>query len=102
MIVIITTLHEKEVAGRIGKSLLEKHLIACYNLWPIESAYWWKGKVLEENETMMLMKTQNKHFEAVRDFIKEQSGYEVPEVIALKPEEADTSFSTWIHTETNA
>ncbi len=100
MIAIITTLHDKADAVRIGKGLLQKHLLAYYNLWPIESAYWWKGKLLEENETMMLMKTQDKHFEAVRKFIKDESGYEVPEVIALNPEDVDKSYAKWVNSET--
>lgn len=102
MIAIITTLHKKEEAVRIGKGLLGKRLIACYNLWPIESAYWWKGELLEENETMIFMKTQDKHYEAVRKFITEESGYDVPEVISLKPEQADKLFLTWIDTETTS
>lgn len=101
MITIITTIHKKEDAVRIGKALLQKHLIACYNLWPIESAYWWKGKLLEEDETMMFMKTQDKSFEAIRDFIKRESGYEVPEVMAFKPQDVDKSFELWVNNETN-
>lgn len=100
MIVIITTLHDKADAVRIGKDLLQRRLIACYNLWPIESAYWWKGELLEETETMMFMKTQEKHFEAVRKFIKDESGYEVPEVIALSAKDVDKSYAAWVKTET--
>ncbi len=48
MLIIITTLHKKEAATEIGKGLLKERLIACYNLFPVESAYWWKGKILEE------------------------------------------------------
>ena len=100
MITIITTLHKKEDAVKIGKGLLQEHLIACYNLWPVESAYWWKGKVLEENEVMMFMKSQNQNFEQIRSFIKEKSGYEVPEVIAFEPERVDKSFELWVDSET--
>ncbi len=100
MIAIVTTLHDKADAVRIGKGLLQKRLIACYNLWPIESVYWWKGKLLEENETMMFMKTQKKHFEAVRKYIKDESGYEVPEVIALNAVEVDESYANWVKSET--
>jgi periplasmic divalent cation tolerance protein len=100
MIVILTTLHQKQAAVTIGKGLLEKHLIACYNLWPVESAYWWKGKLLEENETIMIMKTQAKNFEVVRNFIKEKSGYEVPEVIALDAKQVDDSYLNWVNAET--
>ena len=48
MILIFTTLNKKEAAEKIGKELLRKRIIACYNLLPVESAYWWKGKIEEE------------------------------------------------------
>ena|SRR5579871_5965177 len=101
MIAIITTLHKKEDALRIGKGLLEKRLIACYNLWPIESSYWWEGKLLEEPETMMLLKTQGEHFNEVAKYIKEQSGYKVPDIFTLKPEQAYPSFDNWVTQETS-
>jgi len=100
MITVITTLHKKEDAVRIGKGLLEKRLIACYNLWPIESAYWWKGEIEEEPETMMLLKTQAKLFDEVASYIKKESGYEVPDVFSLQPDQTVPSFDQWVEGET--
>lgn len=99
---MITTLHKKEDAVRIGKGLLEKRLIACYNLWPIESAYWWKGELLEEPETIMLLKTQPKHFDEISDYIKKESGYEVPDVFSLKPDQTIPAFDNWVTEETSS
>lgn len=99
MIAVITTLHKKEDAVRIGRGLLEKRLIACYNLWPIESAYWWKGKIQEGPETMMLMKTKVRWFDEIADYIREQSGYEVPEVIAFDTEKVDLPYQAWVNEE---
>ena len=101
MIIILTTLHKKETALSIGKGLLESRLIACYNLFPIESAYWWKGKIIEEHETMMLMKTRDEHFDNVSAYIKEHSGYDVPEVICLPPEKVNESYLKWVTDETD-
>jgi periplasmic divalent cation tolerance protein len=101
MISVITTLHKKEDAIRIGKRLLEKRLVACYNLWPIESAYWWKEEILEEPETMMLLKTIQGHFEEVAAYIKEESGYEVPDIFTLQPGQVVPVFEQWVHDETS-
>lgn len=100
MITIVTTLHKKEDAARIGKGLLQQRLIACYNLWPIESAYWWKGEILEEPETMMLLKTQSKHFDNIANYIKTESGYEVPDIFSLQPDQTHPAFDNWVETET--
>ena len=97
MIVLMTTLHKKQDAVRIGKGLLEKRLIACYNLWPIESAYWWKGKIIEENEVMMIMKSTVRWFDDIEEYVKAESGYEVPELIALDSEKIDPSYQKWIN-----
>ena len=100
MITVITTLHKKEDAVRIGKELLKKRLIACYNLWPTESAYWWKDKILEEPETLMLLKTQSRYFNEIAIYIKEQSGYEVPDVFSLQPDQVAALFNQWVKDET--
>lgn len=99
MIAIVTTLHKKSDATRIGKGLLEKRLIACYNCWPIDSAYWWKGKILEEPETMMLLKTQSKNFGKIADYIKAESGYEVPDIFVINPSQTHPAFDKWVREE---
>ena len=99
MIILITTLHKKQDAARIGKGLLEKRLIACYNLWPIESAYWWKGEIIEQNEVMMIMKSTIRWFDDIVEYVKTESGYEVPELIALDSEKIDPSYQKWINEE---
>jgi periplasmic divalent cation tolerance protein len=96
MFLIITTLHKKESAVAIGKALLKNKYIVCYNLFPIESAYWWKGKIIEENEVMMIMKTRTEFFEKIEKFIKEHSGYDVPEVIGFAPDKTNTAYLKWI------
>ena len=100
MILIISTIHKKENAVKIGQGLLKERLIACYNLFPVESAYWWKGKLLEENETLVLLKTRASNFEKVERYIKDNSGYEVPEVIAVAPEKVNLSYLKWVDEET--
>jgi periplasmic divalent cation tolerance protein len=74
MIVLITTLHKRHDAVRIGKGLLAKRLIACYNLWPVESAYWWKGEIIEENEVIMIMKSTIRWFDDIVYYVKVESG----------------------------
>lgn len=100
VLIIITTLHKKEAAVKIGKGLLKERLIACYNLFPVESAYWWKGKILEENETLVIMKTNDNNFKKVEAYIKKHPGYEVPEVIALSPKSVNSSYLKWVNQET--
>jgi len=100
MILIFTTFHKKSEAVKIGQGLLKKRLIACYNLIPVESAYWWKGKILDDKETLMTLKTKNENFTKIESYIKKHSGYEIPEVVAIKPSSLNRSYLKWINKET--
>ena len=101
MIILIATLHEKEMAKSIGHGLLKERLIACYNLSSIESAYWWKGELLEENEILVIMKTTRDKFAAIETYFIKNSGYEVPELIALEPSQVNEPYRLWVEEETS-
>lgn len=95
MILILSTFPNKEGARKIGKELLNKKLIACYNLLPVESAYWWKGKIKETNEVLMIMKT-NTSFEEVERFIIEHHSYDTPEIISIEPKSVNKKYLRWV------
>ena len=100
MIYLFSTLHKKDLAIKIGKSLLKERIIACYNLFPVEASYWWKGKILDENETFMIIKTRKENFKKIEDYFKKHSGYEVPELVAVKPDQVSTPYLSWVLNET--
>ena len=62
--------------------------------------YSWKGKIEEENEMGMLMKTRGKLVDAVVKRIKELHSYEVPCVICLSIKKGNKDFFRWIKKET--
>jgi len=100
MILLFTTSHKKETALKIGKSLLKDRLIACCNLLPVESAYWWKGEIVGNKEILMILKTRKENFGQVESQIKKHSGYEIPEVLAVTLSQVNKSYLDWIHSET--
>ncbi len=95
MILILSTFSNKEEAHKIGKKLLNEKFIACYNLTPGESAYWWKNKIEEANEVLMIIKTK-KSFEEVEKFILEHQSYDVPEIVAIEPSKVTEKYLKWI------
>jgi|SRR3989344_4822522 len=99
MILIFTTLHKKSEAHKIGKDLLIKKLIACYNLIPIQSAYWWEGKIEKAKEFLLILKTSDKNFKKIEYSIKKLSNYEIPEIVAVEPSKVSESYLNWIDTE---
>ena len=100
MILVFTTIHKKASGHKLGKGLLKSRLIACYNLVPVESAYWWKGKIEEENEVLMVLKAGDDNFDRIEDYINKNSGYEIPEVVAVKASDVNIPYLNWIDKET--
>ena len=85
-IVVFVTVGNSKDAMSLAKSLVEKRLAACVNLVPgIASWYWWEGKVTEDQEVSLMMKTSRDQFPALEKEILRVHSYAVPEVIALPP-----------------
>ncbi len=95
MILVFTTFSDKKEAHNLGHKLLEKKLIACYNLIPAEAAYWWEQKIVDEKEFLMIIKT-NKNFETVKKFITEYHGDDTPEIIGVETKKVGEKYLKWL------
>ncbi|KAB2832444.1 MAG: divalent-cation tolerance protein CutA [Candidatus Brocadia sp.] len=100
-IVIFITTTSRDEAKKIGQILVEESLVACCNIvQPIESIFRWQGKVLIEQEALMICKTWEELFNAVEKRVKELHSYEVPEIIALPIIQGSKNYLDWIAKET--
>ena len=97
MILIFTTATNRKQAVEIGDKLLREKTIACYNLVPIQSKYWWKGKIISDNEFLLLLKAPEQNYKKVEKTILENSIYETPEVIAIKPSKVNNKYLDWLN-----
>jgi periplasmic divalent cation tolerance protein len=93
-------LHERETAVRLGRKLLEERLVAGYNLMPVESAFWWKGEILEGQETLILLKTTTENTRAIDRHVTELTGAEVLDGFAVGPVGMSVPFEEWVKQET--
>jgi len=98
MVFVYITCTDKKEAKKISRHLLEKRLIACSNIFPLESLYWWKGKIVDKNEYAILCKTVSKKFSAIQKEMKNIHSYDVPCVCMIQSEE-NPAFGKWIEGE---
>jgi periplasmic divalent cation tolerance protein len=96
-IVILCTCPDEAVAERIATTLVEERLAACVNRVPgIVSTYRWNGKICNDREVLLLIKTMIGRFDSVRECIVALHPYDVPEVVALTVSDGLAAYVDWI------
>ena len=101
-IVVLTTVANDEEGVKLVRELLERRLIACGTLLPgARSIYRWQGKVADERETMIVLKTRSACVPALQDAFAELHPYRVPELLALAVDSGLEKYVDWINGETS-
>lgn len=101
IVILVTTGSEAE-AETIARALVEERLAACVNILPpVRSIYRWEGKVADDREWLLIIKTQGQRFAAVEEKIKALHSYQVPEVIALPIVQGSTPYLHWLAEESS-
>lgn len=96
ILVYVTTANEEE-ARRIGRTLVERKLAACANIVPaIQSIYEWEGKVVEDDETLLLLKSTATALEELTACVKELHSYSVPCVTAFPIAGGNKDYIQWV------
>lgn len=94
MVLAYITCKDEKEAKKISMRLIKKHLIACSNILPIRSVYSWKGKICDDNETLMIAKTKASNFKKLEQEVKNIHSYEIPCILRIE-ESSNESFRKW-------
>ena len=96
-IVVFITASDEDEAAKIAKALVESRLAGCVNIIKdIRSIYSWQGKIEDEKEVLMVVKTQKALFDPLMEKVKELHSYTVPEIIALPIVEGSEDYLKWL------
>jgi len=94
--VLMTTLPTQEEARRIAHLLVAEKLAACVQLLPIESFYRWEGKVQNDGELFLVIKTRTALFDTAIARIKAEHPYTVPEIVGWPLSAGHPPYLDWI------
>jgi periplasmic divalent cation tolerance protein len=96
-IVVLITASSEDEAAKIARTLVGARLAGCVNIIKnIRSIYSWQGKIQDDPEVLMIVKTQKTLFDALMKKVKELHSYTVPEIIALPIIEGSEDYLNWL------
>ncbi|HYY92262.1 MAG TPA: divalent-cation tolerance protein CutA [Candidatus Dormibacteraeota bacterium] len=99
---VSSTVNNRLAARRIAQELLQARLASCVQiLGPIESSYWWKGKLEREKEWLLLIKARADDYRRIEAAIKKTHPYKIPEILAFTILYGNPDYLDWTRNETS-
>jgi len=95
MVIIYITLNTDEEARTISRALLQKRLAVCTNWFPITCAYRWKGDIVEEPETVLIVKTLPERYESIVDEVRRHISY-TNFIAQVDVSKINSEFAGWL------
>jgi periplasmic divalent cation tolerance protein len=96
-ILVLCTCPDESVAVDIARILVEEGLAACVNRpGTVTSTYRWQGRLCEEPEQLLMIKTTPARYEALEMRLKALHPYEIPEIIAIPILTGSGQYLAWL------
>ncbi|MBN2963745.1 divalent-cation tolerance protein CutA [Sulfurospirillum sp. T05] len=96
-LLVLSTVPNEETAKIIAHNLIGQNLAACISFQKgLTSVFMWEGKIQEENEVLLLIKTKQALFETLKTTLYALHPYDVPEIIAFDISHGHTPYLQWI------
>lgn len=98
---VYVTCKDDAEALAIGRAMVEERLAACANVLPgMRSLYWWEGKVVEDQECVLVLKSRADRFDELLQQVKALHSYSIPAVVALPIVRGNPDYLQWLREET--
>ncbi|MBI4591482.1 MAG: divalent-cation tolerance protein CutA [Candidatus Rokubacteria bacterium] len=96
-LVVLVTVPSIDAGTMLARALVEERLAACVNVVPgVRSIFFWEGRLQEESEALLVVKTGRDRYEALQRRILALHPYSVPEVLALPVESGFPAYVAWV------
>jgi len=93
---VLVTYPDERTARTICRSLIERRLAACANIFAVGSIYRWEGNIEEASEFASLLKIRSEDFQAVAEAIRQMHPYEVPCIVRYGIAEGSDDYLRWV------
>ena len=96
ILLLLTTESNKKFAENIAKELIENKLAACVSIKEIDSIYSWDGKICQQNEFEISIKSIPDNRNELIKILKKRISYELPQFI-YKEFDSEVDYFNWIN-----
>ena len=97
---VFITINVRSKAKEIAERLIDKRLAACVQIsGPVTSLYRWEGKVAEDEEWLLIVKSSRAHYSELEAEVRKIHGYEVPEILAVPIADGNKAYFSWMKKE---
>lgn len=86
-------------AEEIAKRVIEERLAACVNITPVRSVYRWDGRVVSDDEQLLICKTTADVSGDLIQRIEAIHSYDVPEILVIPVPEGSQPYLDWVRSE---
>ena len=94
---MLVTTCRPEDAEAIADKMLEEKLISSCNIIPgLTTKVRFKGEVLTQAETMLVMRTRSDLVATLEEVMIEYNSFSIPEVASIEVKEWNDSYLNWI------
>lgn len=84
-------------ARKLARGLVSDRVAACVNILPrLSSCYRWRGRLRQDAESLLIIKTTRRRFKALKDAVLQRHPYELPEVIAVSVARGHAPYLDWV------
>lgn len=99
-LMVFMTCEKKAEAKKIALELLNRKKAACVSIFPRgDSFFWWKGKLEQSEEYLVIAKTISPLLNDLIELVKEIHSYDVPEIVALPIIGGNEDYLNWLNEE---
>jgi len=95
-VTVLTTAGDADQAKALARGLVERRLAACVQSAPVSSCYVWDGRLNEESEVLLLIKTRAELYGEVEATIRDMHPYATPEIVCLPIVAGSRAYLDWI------
>ncbi len=93
---VLSSYPSRAAAQAAVRGAVEARLAACGTVVDGASQYWWKGKVVEANEAIVLFKTVPKRAGALFAYLRAHHPYAVPEILEIDLPRVDDGYLRYL------